>query len=514
MKIHESHLKKRFINHIEAIVGKEGFALDDYNRLTYSRDSNFKSTIQAKFNKYENFPAIIVWPKTAEQISQLVKSAQKFQIPITPFGGGSGVCGGAISTQNGLILDLKKMTKLLRIDHDKLYAEAEPGISGLQLEKELNRKGFTLGHFPSSILCSTLGGYLAARSAGQLSSKYGKIEDMVIDIDFVDGLGRLHKATDISRSQGLDFVQAIVGSEGTLGIITKARFKVYPLPQHRKYKAYRFKNLEYGTEALKRIMQTGIKPDVLRLYDEIDTMLMFQKGSSDEKSLSHQLRTLIPKGVKSVFKSIKDASMHLAIRAHQLLEIAPIVLNSGCALIIMLEGNEKIIKRQQQIIDYICQEMGGEDLGEDLAIHWHKHRYSVSFKAPKLFTQNIFTDTMEVATTWDNLIPLYKAVTNNLSSKALVLAHISHVYPEGAAIYFTFVAPIKNYKNTIKLYDAIWDEALKTVQDNNGVISHHHGIGRLKKKLIPKEWDEAIYIYKQLKSYFDPDEILNPGVLV
>lgn len=506
MQLPRLKIKKGFQAHVEAIVGLEGYSTHDTDRLSYSRDANFRATIQAHYDHYENFPSVIVWPKTTEQIAQLIKAALKYKVAITPLSGASGVCGGGVSCSGGMIMDMKRMNRILRIDEERLFIDVEVGIFGLQLEKMLNRRGFTLGHFPSSILSACLGGYLAARSAGQLSSKYGKIEDMIIDLKFVDGLGRSQQTSDVSRTNGLDLTQILVGSEGTLGIITQARLKIFPLPLTQIFQAYTVPSVAIGVDLLRRIMQTGMRPAVLRLYDKLDTLLMSASGKS-----SFELPPNLLSGLPAI-KHIKSLSLRMFFLSYRLINEAAKLSPLGCQLIIMLEGEKELTVLQHKLIRRLAY---GEakDLGDSPARLWHESRYSISYKSSKLFAAGAFTDTMEVATTWDNLIPLYEAVMAALSPLCLLLAHISHVYDEGAAIYFTFVGPLLGETRSLLRYDKIWHTALTTVQKHHGVISHHHGIGRLKKPHIRKEWGEAKQIYRQVKEFFDPHRVLNPEVL-
>lgn len=508
----ESNLKKSFLAHVQAIVGDPGFSQSPIDRLSYCRDANFRDAIGAHYSHFENFPSIIVWPETSEQVAQLIKIAQQFKIAVTPYGGGSGVCGGAIAYNGGMTLDMKKMSKVLRVDEERLFVDVQAGILGLELEKQLERRGYTLGHFPSSILSACLGGYLAARSAGQLSSKYGKIEDMTIDFKFVDGHGRIIRTSDVSRNRGLDLSQMIIGSEGTLGVITEVRLKIYPKPTQRRFKAYTFKKIEYGIEAMRRIMQSGLKPDVLRLYDPLDSALVFSKMSKSNKDLP-SLSDNMPSTLKKALKKLESTSMHMAFRAHRLINESARFSWLGCIFVIMLEGHEKLMIQDEKIITAICKDLDAKDIGEEAAHYWYKHRYSVSYKASKLFNDGAFTDTMEVATSWDNLANLYFGVANRLKKHCLVLAHISHVYNEGAAIYFTIVAPLSGLKRSQSRYDKIWDEALNAVRIYGGILSHHHGIGRLKKAHIRQEWGEARHLFELLKAEFDPSHILNPEVL-
>src|SRR4051812_615678 len=215
-------------------------------------------------------PDAVVWPTSTAEVSDIVQAAQRAGTPIVPFGAGSGVCGGTLPIRGGLLIDLKRMRRLVELDERAAAATFEAGILGEHLEHELNRRGWTMGHFPSSIMCSTYGGWLAARSAGQFSTKYGKIEDMVRRLTFVDGRGGTH---ELEAGGSPDLAQLIVGSEGTLGIITQATCTVHPLPATRIYRGWAFPRVAAGCEAIRRLLQRNLRPAAVRLYDELDSFL-------------------------------------------------------------------------------------------------------------------------------------------------------------------------------------------------------------------------------------------------
>lgn len=493
-------IKKNFLEKLESIVGPNGFSTKNLDRFNYSRDSSFKSTIRLKQGQLEPLPDAVCWPKNTDQVARLVVLCGSSGFPIVPFGAGSGVCGGTIAVKGGLVIDLKLLHRLIRVDAKNLTCTVECGMMGLHLEEELDRRGFTLGHFPSSILCASVGGYLAARSAGQCSTRFGKIEDMVLDLEMVTGTGEILQTREIRNTDGFDLNQLILGSEGTLGLITKTTLRIFPKSEHRTFSGFKFPNMEVGIEAIRRLLQTGLKPSVVRLYDPLDSSLMSLKDSPEgildsvkKEAKFHALKALltVPRGVQTLARFVPDE----------------------CILILMHEGHPILVEEEKKICAEIGTDLGGKDLGEEPGRHWLKHRYSVSYNASPIFYAGCFTDTIEVATTWENLPKLYHGMRKTLASKALIMAHLSHAYPDGGALYFTFVAAVRNGAGQEKLYDLIWQKALTTCQKLGGVISHHHGIGRLKAKFMNEEWGEGVTLFESFKQLYDPKGILNPGKL-
>ncbi len=505
MQIEAPRLKKSFIKSVESIVGEGGLSVQTLDRINYSRDSNFKSVIQNRYRKIENLPDLIVWPEKVEQVARLVHLCLKGQIPVVPYGAGSGVCGGTVPVCGGMVIDLKKMRRLVKIDQDHLTVTAEAGMMGLHLEGELDRRGFTLGHFPSSILCASLGGYLAARSAGQNSSRYGKIEDMVKNLEVVTGTASIIETRDSTNGDGIDFNQIFLGSEGILGLITQATLRIFPKPPSQLFSSFRFKKLEDGLEAMRRFMQGGLKPSVVRLYDPLDTLLFLSHGKGKKK---------LPPLLNPLAEAFHDQSLKMVLRWPRLIQQTGRLASQRCLLVVVHEGMQGLVLEEQKMIRRICLDLGGEDGGEEPARRWLAHRYSVSYKSSPLFYSGAFTDTIEVATGWDRLHRLYREMKKAIEPHAVVMAHISHVYSDGASIYFTFIAPLKGLSQSENLYDLIWDQALRACQKVGGVISHHHGIGRLKAKYMLEEWGHGLELLRGLKDFFDPHRIMNPGKLV
>ncbi|UCD85755.1 MAG: FAD-binding oxidoreductase [Deltaproteobacteria bacterium] len=480
------------------------------DRISYSRDLWPLGTIGIQHGEMPHHPDFIVWPQNTDEVSGILRLAKEKRVPVIPFGGGSGVCGGTLPLKGGMIIDCKRMSKILRIDEISLTVSAESGIIGEHLERELNRKGYTAGHFPSSMYCSTLGGWLATRSAGQLSARYGKIEDMVVNLQVVLPGGEILETKATPRSStGPDFNQIFVGSEGTLGIITRATIKIHHYPKSRRFSGFLFKNVPAGLEAIRKILQKGVRPATVRLYDELDTLIV-ASGKVKTTSASHQdkkekgkLSSFIPEMVK---RAERTALAHPSI-----IDKLSGLLPESCLLILTFEGAEEITEVEQRVAVGICEAEGGQAQGPEPGERWWKERYKVSYSMSTVFALDSFVDTIEVATTWDRLERLYFKMREAISKYSLVMAHFSHAYQEGCSIYFTFAASAKGKDKKKELYQKIWDTAMDVCVKEGATISHHHGIGYLKASWMQQEHGEAMKLYRAIKAAIDPENIMNPG---
>lgn len=492
---------------LKDIFGEGNVSEYSLDKISYSRDYLPQELIYLQHQKIRYSPTYVVWAEREEQIINLLKFANEEKIPVIPYGGGSGVCGGTIPTQNGIILDLKKLNKILSLDEMSLTCTAQCGIIGQHLEEQLQEKGYTLGHFPSSIYCSTLGGWLAGRSAGQLSTKYGKIEDMVLSVRVILPDGKVIETTPSPRSAtGPNFTQLFVGSEGTLGIITSSVLRINKYPEKILFRGVMFKDVPTGLTAIRRILQSGIKPAAVRLYDEFDTFLvgMSKKGIEEKHNP-------LKAGLKMFLKLAKHKAEEYALKNPTLINKLSTLAKGKCLLILTFEGLSDIAELEQKISLKICKSLDGKDLGEGPGKNWWNTRYDVSYNMSRVFEIGSFADTIDVATTWDKLYPLYEEIKSALSPLCFVMAHFSHAYPDGCSIYFSFVAKDKDLPSSDALYQKIWETASFTCRKIGASVSHHHGIGLSKGKFLKNELGEIMDIYQKIKNFLDPNNILNPG---
>ncbi len=500
---------------LEKIVGKESVLTSFPDRIAYNADCWPRNLILSRGQIITpNLPAAVVQPRTEKQVSNIVKWAIKTKTPLVPFGAGSGVCGGTLGDPQGVVVDMKHFNKILKVDKKNHMLHSEVGIIGMNLETELQRQGLTLGHFPSSLYCSTLGGYLAGRSAGQFSTRYGKIEDMVESVRLVSGEGEIFT----TGNDEIDVLQSFVGSEGTLGFITEATLRIEEKPRQHYYRGFEFNDIPSAIDAMRRVIQSGLRPTVLRLYDEFDSLIAKRKAgrskSSTSSKLIEKIEGFLPSQTASQVRNnataISKAIMGRVLGAPLVLNTMVDALPAECLLIIGFEGSTSIAKAEA---DEAFELLGarGIDLGSGPGHHWLEHRMDVSFKQSAMYVAGTFVDTMEISTSWTNLERLYRNVRKAMSPRVFIMAHFSHAYEHGCSIYFTFLGYADGLDNTLEAYQETWDLALNAVRNSGASVAHHHGVGVSKSGFTKYDHPGGRPLFDLLKSTFDPHEILNPG---
>jgi alkyldihydroxyacetonephosphate synthase len=543
----------RLRDELEAIVGSRRVSMRDTDLDTYARDMWPRLLLAVRAGQAPaHRPDVVVWPESVREVAAIVRLARGLGVPVIPYGGGSGVCGGVVPVRGGITLDLKRMNALVSVDREQRVCNVEGGMNGERFERELERRGYTFGNFPSSIYCSTVGGWLATRAAGQMSTKYGKVEDRVVGLTVVTGRGEIIETDGLARAtRGPNWTQLITGSEGTLGIITSARLRIATAPALRMMRGFEFSSVAAGVEAIRRVMQRGLRPAVVRLYDELDTFL-HSLGSAPEP-LEHDPRRFAPtpgpgdgalpamptgaedgpgggmvaralgllsaRGTRRrLRRSLRQEAMAAALSHPRLSNsVASSLIDRfarrGCRLVVGLEGAPIRTEVEARLTFGELERAGGKDQGEEPGRHWLEHRYDVSYKMSPTFRDGAFVDTMEVASSWERLLDLYHAVRDAIGQHALVMAHFSHAYPEGCSIYFTFAGHGDDLRSTERIYDAIWRDGLTAASRAGGTISHHHGVGLLKGAHMAAEHREGMLVLRALKRALDPDDLMNPGKL-
>lgn len=485
---------------------------DAADRVAYARDLWPRHHLAVRAgNVATHQPRGIVWPTSTEEVAKVVRWAHDTGTPVVPFGAGSGVCAGVLPDPRTVVLDLKRMARVRRLDAEGLVLEVEAGHMGLPLEEHLERKGLTLGHFPSSILCSTVGGWVAARSAGQCSGRYGKIEDMVVALECVTGTGEI--VTLHHRTSGPSLVPLVIGSEGTLAVVTSATLRLHRAPASRAFGSFSFPSTKAGWEAMRAMFQSGLRPAVSRLYDPFDAMLARRGSAKRDGQVSHGAPGL---GVAALRRLLRTPRM-----VNELMEgRTGTALLGGSLLVLIFEGDEQEAEADLAKASALARMLHGKAEGEAPARRWLAHRYAVSYRQAPVFASGLFSDTMEVAAPWSKLEALYDGVRRALGEHVFVMAHLSHAYPDGCCIYFSFAGTAEAGdgpwdERCEATYDRAWRAALAAAVEAGGTLAHHHGAGRSKAPRLGAEQGEAgLAAVRALMRAFDPKGILNPGNLL
>ncbi|MEY2475685.1 MAG: alkyldihydroxyacetonephosphate synthase [Actinomycetota bacterium] len=412
--------------------------------------------------------AAVAKPASVDEVAAVLRLCNESRVPVTVAAGRSGVCGGSVPVHGGVILDLTGLTGIVDVDDVSMLLDVRAGTFGDVLEDELRPAyGVTVGHWPQSVNLSTVGGWLACRGAGQYSTRYGKIEDMVVGLEAVLADGTVVRTGGAPRqAAGPDLNQLFVGSEGTLGVITEATLRVHPVPRAERRAAYRFPSFTDGLEVCRRVLRRGATPAVLRLYDDRESKRYL--GDNDE---GHSV------------------------------------------LLVLDEGDRGLIDAVFEIVAEECR--GAHRLDEGFVGQWLEHRNEVSALEAAI-RQDVVVDTTEIAARWSQLPAIYEAGRAALKAVPgiwVASAHQSHSYSDGACLYFTWAGQPVDDQSPDELYRAAWDAVTRAVLAHGGALSHHHGVGLNRSRFMREALGPAFDVLAVTKTALDPNGILNPGKL-
>jgi alkyldihydroxyacetonephosphate synthase len=412
--------------------------------------------------------AAVCRPATTEQVAAIAAICDREGVPLTVVAGRSGVSGGAVPAFGGVLLDLTGLTGIHHVDRESGVVEVAAGTFGPDLEAELVRHDLSVGHFPQSFDLATVGGWIACRGAGQYSTRYGKIEDIVVGLEVVLADGRVVRTGGApAAAVGPDLNQLFVGSEGTLGIVTRAWLRTHPRPAAERRAAYHLPSFAAGIETCRQILRRGATPAVLRLYDEFESLGGGRSGDG-----------------------------------------------TSCTLIVLDEGEAELVEATMAIVADRCADAGAEAADADIVGAWLEHRNDTS-ALQSLTRQGYVLDTMEIAAPWSRLADLSSDVREALRAVPQAKSascHLSHSYSDGACLYFTFLAqpPPELLEST---YVAMWDAGQREVLAGGGNLSHHHGVGINRSRFVAEALGEGVSVLGAIKQALDPHGILNPGKL-
>jgi len=426
----------------------------------------------------------VVRPRSVDELAALARAAATAGQRLVPLGAGSGVCGAVRAGGDDVVLDMKAL-RGIRILPEHGIVRAGAGVMGRHLEDALNKAGYTAGHFPSSIACSSVGGWLAARGAGQLSSRYGKIEDICVGATAVTPAGEVVRARKGDRA-----LAEWIGSEGTLVAIAEAELSIRPIRKGWTVRGFEAPDLSTALELARDLTRARPVPSVMRVYDALDTRIALGGSKSKHSSVGASTARLtryslaLPRLTRwAVDRSLKD-----------------------CLVIVGWEGDGPLQAEALKSAMSHASALGVKDLGAGPGERWLKKRHDVSFKQMEVIHQGMFADTFEVACPWTMVETVYRAVVRGVSESAVGMAHFSHAYSEGCAIYFSFGGWAGDYQDT-------WRRAMDAANDAGATLTHHHGVGRLKAGWLPLELGGLHPVLESCKRRWDPDGRFNVGGL-
>nr|WP_300805020.1 FAD-binding oxidoreductase [uncultured Acetatifactor sp.] len=455
---------------LEDVVGRENVSTTEAEWATYSVDYFWISRMWEDHGAEGPMADVIVRPGSSEEVSRILKIANYYKLPVHTWGGGSGSQGGALPMAGGILLDMKRMNHLISIDENAHSITAEAGMIFQQLEWYANERGYSCMHIPSCLTCGTIGGALGHRGVGILSSRYGKIDDMCMSMEVVLPNGDIMNTLPVPKhAAGPDLNQIFIGSEGTLGVITKATFRLFEQPECRRHRGFMFPDLTAGLEAGRDIMQK-CQPSIMRLFDEAETVSIIKKIIGVEER--------------------------------------------GSFMNLTLEGIAKIVDIEMEMVIDICVRHGGRDMGSEYGEKWYENRITFFYPDHIMDIPQMF-GTMDTVADFSHVEKIYWAMKNAIESNfpgVRFIAHCSHWYGWGTMIYDRFImddSP-EDREEALRLHNQIWNTGVRAAMENGGVINDHHGIGLKLARLMKEQYGPAFQVMEGLKKALDPNGIMNP----
>lgn len=471
-----------------------------YERVIHAYGKGFRDLFRLRRGSAEGAPDLVVYPENENDVLVTLRAAAHHDVMVIPFGGGSNISGclERMETRRMAVsLDMRRMRRVLAVDAESFTARAEAGVFGPDLEEQLGAHGMTLGHFPDSFLHSTLGGWIATRSAGMQSDKYGKIEDMVVALRMVTPEGVLATRTVPKSSNGIDVNHLCIGSEGTLGVITEATLQVHPRPESRLVPAYLFPEFEAGLQAMRECVRKECMPSMVRLNDPDKTALSlaFKPPSSR-----------LSQAASKIFK--------------RYLQVKGFDLPRACLMLTSFEGRKVDVMRQSRQVNAIYRKFGGVSLGSSSGRSFEATKYDFPHIRDFLLERDATTDVSETATVWSNILPLYQATMKAIRDGVLESGvppwsgcHISHTYRSGASLYFTF-GFMQRKGHEMEQYLNVKRAAQQSFIDGGATLSHHHAVGTEHLPWLSADISPlGVKAVAAIKHGLDPDNIMNPGRL-
>jgi alkyldihydroxyacetonephosphate synthase len=468
---------------LAGLVGDDHVSTDHETRVRHTRGKSTSDLLRMRAGDGSDAPDAVVRPAGHDEVLAVLRWCGERRVALVPFGGGTSVVGGLAARRDGfagvLALDLGRLDRLVSVDADSGTAVLQAGMRGPAAEAALAGHGLTLGHFPQSFEHASIGGFAATRSSGQASGGFGRFDDMVQGVTVATPLGTLELGRAPATAAGPDLRQLVLGSEGTLGVITSVTVRVRPVPEVRVYDGWRFGSFAEGTAAMRTLARAGLTPTVLRLSDENETAVNLadpaEVGASDAPS-------------------------------------------GGVLMIAGFEGERDVVESRRGLATVRLVAAGGTPLGEGPGRSWAAGRFAGPYLRDSLLDVGVLVETLETATFWSGLPRLHAAVTAAVTGALaddapLVLCHVSHVYETGASLYFTVAA--RQRDDVLGQWAEAKRAATQAIVDAGATITHHHAVGRDHRPWLADEIGPVgVEVLRAVKERLDPQGVLNPGILI
>ncbi len=480
-----------------AVVDAAGGPLlaDVEDRLRHAAGRSYPDLVRLRSGRLDAAPDAVAVPAGPEAVRALLDACAATGVAVVPFGGGTSVVGGVDPVAAGfeavLSLDLGRLRRT-SVDPRSLTARLGAGLRGPDAERALGASGMTLGHFPQSFECATIGGYAATRSAGQASSGYGRFDTMVTGIRLAAPAGDLATRRTPHTAAGPALRELVLGSEGVLGAITEVEVRVRPAPELRRYEAWIVPDWDAGTEAVRALAQGEALPDVIRVSDPDETRIALASGG--------------PGGLAR-----RALGAYLRLRR----------VDGGSLLICGWEGDAEAVRRRAALAARLLRTGGAVALGTRAGRSWDRGRYDGPYLRDELLDAGVLVETLETAHTWSRLGELYAAVREAIAAAlraqgtpGIVMCHLSHAYAAGASLYFTFMAR-RRPGEEIAQWRAVKTAACEAIVAAEGTITHHHAVGRDHAPYMEAEIGRlGLDVIAAAKQRLDPAGVMNPGKLL
>ena len=484
-------------------LGEDGLRQDSGDRVLHAVGRSYRDVVRLRRGRLPLAPDAIVYPANAQELRRVLERCASRGWAVVPFGGGTSVVGG-VEPRPGAVerpvvtVDLARLDRAIAVDPASRTATFEAGIKGPALEAQLARYGLSLGHFPQSFEFSTLGGWVATRSAGQASTGNGRIEDMVVGLVMDAPSTEIRAGGFPGTAAGPDLASLLVGSEGCLGIIREVTVRVRELPRSTPAHAFLFRNFSQGWQAMRDIAARPHRPTIIRLSDEAETEL-FLHLSPPSSSRSRLAQAL--------------GSSYAAARGFP--------LPGSCLMLFTFEGEESETKVGMASTRALLRRHGGLDLGASPARKWRQDRFHHPYLRDELLDMGALVDTLETCAPWGRLGDLYGEVQEALrtslaetGSESRVLCHVSHIYEDGASLYFTFFGR-QDSGDPEGQWDVVKRAASDAIARAGGTITHHHAVGYEHRPWLEQEITPAgLRLLRHCADDFDPTGIMNPDKML